>query len=243
MNQLPQVTKCSTCVIGKFCLPVGLTPEETKKVDLLVDEKSRIKKGELLYRQGDPLVSLYSIRFGSFKTQLLLKDGRSQIIGFHLPGELLGLDGIGNDRHQSESIAIEDSEVCIIHFSSFEALCRKIPHLQHHLHQIMSREITQDHRHLLTLGSLNSEEKLAYFFTYLSERLITRGLSASEFDLSMGREDIGDYLGLTIETVSRVLSKFSSEGILDVNSKHIRLLNLKELYRLAGSESTQQRVN
>jgi CRP/FNR family transcriptional regulator len=239
MHILPLAAKCSTCVVGKFCLPVGLSSDETKKIDLLIDDKTRIKKGELLYRQSDPMISLYSVRFGSFKTQLLLKDGRSQIIGFHLPGELLGLDGIGNDRYQSEAIALEDSEVCMIHFSSFESLCQKIPTLQHHLHQIMSREITQDHRHLLTLGSMNAEEKLAYFFIFISERLISRGLSATEFDLAMGREDIGDYLGLKIETVSRILTKFAQENLIEVKSKHLKLLNLGELYRLAGSELTQ----
>jgi CRP/FNR family transcriptional regulator len=239
MNPLQQAAKCSTCVIGKFCLPLGLSKDEAEQIDLLVNQKLRIKKGEYLYRQGDPFVSIYSIRFGSMKTELLLQDGRSQIIGFHLPGEILGLDGIGNNHYQSEAIALEDCEVCIIQFSEFEILCQKIPSLQRHLYQILSREITQDHRHLLTLGSLNAEEKLAYLFIYLSERLVKRGLSEIDFNLAMGREEIGDYLGLTIETVSRILSKFSQAGIIEIKNKHLQILNIKELYRLAGSELTQ----
>ncbi len=239
MHPLQQAAKCSTCVIGKFCLPLGLTIEEAEQIDILVSQKLRLNKGEYLYHQGDPFISLYSIRFGSLKTELLLQDGRSQIIGFHLPGEILGLDGIGNNVYQSEAIALEDCEVCIVQFSEFETLCQKIPSLQRHLYQLLSREITQDHRHLLTLGSLNAEEKLAYLFIYLSERLAKRGLSSTEFNLAMGREEIGDYLGLKIETVSRILSKFSQAGIIEVKSKHLKILNIKELYRLAGSELTQ----
>ena len=236
MNLSVQHNKCSNCVINSFCLPSDLTKEESNKVDQLINQKTKLMKGEYLYKQGDPFIYLFSIRYGSLKTQLFLEDGRSQIVGFHLPGEILGLDGISHGLHQSEAIALEDTELCVMKFSVLEQLCKEISVLQQHLYKIFSKEISLDHRHLLTLGTLNGEEKIAYFFVYLSERLAKRGLPPTDFHLAMGREEIGDYLGMKIETVSRILAKLNLAKIIEIKNKELKILNLQELHRLAGSE-------
>jgi CRP/FNR family transcriptional regulator len=221
-------------MMGIFCLPLGLSKDELQKIDGIVDERCRLSKGEYLYKQGDHHLSLFSIRYGTLKSELILEDGRSQVIGFHLPGDIIGLDGICNKQHQSAAIALEDSEVCMMRFSELENLSQFIPSLQKHLHQILSREIHQDHRHLLTLGSLNADEKLASFFIDLSDRLSSRGLSPNEFDITMSREEIASYLGIQIETVSRVLSRFTKAGLIEVRNKHLKLINTAALSKMAG---------
>jgi len=237
MSQLPKASptnKCSTCVLGQFCIPVGLSHEELIKVDALVKERISLKKGDVLYRHGNPMSSVYSVRFGTLKTEHCLSDGRSQIIGFHLPGEILGLDAIGDGHHQSDAIALEDSEACIIRFTEFESLASQIPTLQNQFHRILSRELTQDQRHLLSLGSLRAEERLAGFLLNLSERLTARGYTNHEFDLRMSREEMGSYLGIQIETVSRMLSRFAEAGLIQVKQRHVKLIDITGLYELAG---------
>jgi CRP/FNR family transcriptional regulator len=237
MSQLPKASptnKCSTCVLGQFCIPVGLSHEEVIKVDALVKERISLKKGDALYRHGNPMSSVYSVRFGTLKTEYTLADGRAQIIGFHLPGEILGLDAIGDGIHQSDAIALEDSEACIIRFTEFESLASQIPTLQNQFHRILSRELTQDQRHLLSLGSLRAEERLAGFLLNLSERLTARGYTNHEFDLRMSREEMGSYLGIQIETVSRMLSRFAEAGLIQVKQRHVKLIDIAGLYELAG---------
>ena len=146
MNYKPTdspTSKCSVCVLGQFCLPVGLSSSDVARVDALVKERVHLQKGESLYRHGDPLSSVYSVRFGTLKTEYCLQDGRQQVIGFHLPGEILGLDGIGEGHYQSDAIALEESEVCIIRYDAFEDLARQLPVLQNQFHKIMSRELTK----------------------------------------------------------------------------------------------------
>ncbi len=227
-------TKCSVCVLGQFCLPVGLNSSEVTKIDSLVKERVHLQKGESLYRNGDPLSSLYSIRFGTLKTEFCLEDGRQQVIGFHLPGEILGLDGIGENHYQSDAIALEESEVCIIRYEAFEDLACQIPALQNQFHKIMSRELTQDQRHLLSLGTMRAEERLAAFLLSLSQHLAARGYLNNEFDLRMSRVDIGSYLGIQIETVSRMLSRFAESGLIQIKQRHIKLIDMDGLYELAG---------
>ena len=245
MNALPKTSslnKCSTCILGQFCLPVGLSHADLDKVDALVKERVALKKGGSLYRHGDLMTSVYSIRFGTLKTEHGLSDGRSQVVGFHLPGEILGLDAIGDGHHQSDAIALEDSEACIIHFAEFESLARQIPALQNQFHRILSRELTQDQRHLLALGSMRAEERLAGFLLSLSERLAARGYTNHEFDLRMSREEIGSYIGIQIETVSRLLSRFAEAGLIQVKQRHVKLIDMDGLYELAGLSNVENRT-
>lgn len=218
----------------ELCLPVGLEPEALNQLDALVKTRSRLKKGAALYRVGESFTALYAIRTGSCKTSVLAEDGREQIAGYHMLGDIIGLDGIAADRHACEAIALEDSEVCVLPFDRLEELARAVTPLQHNLHQFLSREIGRDQNVMLLLGSMRAEERLAVFLLNLSERYRLRGYSATEFVLRMTREEIGSYLGLKLETISRLLSRLQEEGLLQIQGRTVKLLDLAALRQLAG---------
>ena len=227
-------TACSNCNLRELCLPVGMTRDELETLDELVYTRRRIKRGDSLFRTGDPFQSLYAIRSGFFKSRVATADGRDQISGFQMAGELLGLDGIGSDTHNCDAVALEDSEVCAIPYARLEELSRSFPPLQHHFHKVMSREIVRDHGVMLLLGSMRAEERVSAFLLNLSQRFTARGFSASEFILRMTREEIGSYLGLKLETVSRAFSKFHDEGLISVQQKHIRIVDVAGLAKIMG---------
>ena len=213
---------------------MGLSHDEIEHLDQLVYTRKRVKRGEALYRSGDPFNSLYAIRTGFFKSNVLLEDGRDQVTGFFMPGEIMGLDGIGQDRHSCNATALEDGEVCVIPFVRLEELSREVRNLQHQFHKVMSREIVRDQGVMMLLGSMRAEERLAAFLLNLSQRFLARGYSPAEFHLRMTREEIGSYLGLKLETVSRLFSKFQEENLVSVQQKHIRITDVEGLKRLLG---------
>jgi CRP/FNR family transcriptional regulator len=225
-------TVCSSCSLRELCLPMGLSHEEIEHLDSLVYTRKRVKRGENLYGAGDNFNSLYAVRSGFFKTNVILEDGRDQVTGFHMPGEILGLDGIGTDRHTCNALALEDGEVCVIPFARLEELSREVRNLQHQFHKVMSREIVRDQGIMMLLGTMRAEERLAAFLINLSQRFVARGYSPSEFHLRMTREEIGSYLGLKLETVSRIFSRFQEQGLVSVQQKHIRILDTDGLKRL-----------
>ncbi len=225
-------TACSNCNLRELCLPFGLSLEELERLDDLVSTRRRIKRGDHLYRAGETFDAIYAIRAGFFKTDVLLEDGREQVTGFQMAGELLGLDGISTEHHTCNAVALEDSEICAIPFAKLETLSREIHTLQHPFHKVMSREIVRDHGVMMLLGTMRAEERLAAFLLNLSQRFTARGFSHTEFYLRMTREEIGSYLGLKLETVSRAFSKFQEEGYIAVQQKHIRILNVAGLKAL-----------
>jgi len=224
-------TRCSSCNLRELCLPCGLTGLDVDRVEELVYTRKRMERGESLYRAGDEFSSLYAVRSGFFKTTQTLEDGRDQVTGFHMAGEIMGMDGIGPDTHSSNAVALEDSEVCVIPYSRLESLGRDMHGLQRQFHKVMSREIAQEHSVMLLLGTMRAEERLAAFLLNLSQRFTARGYSASEFNLRMTREEIGSYLGLKLETVSRAFSRFQEDGLISVQQKHIRILDVAGLKR------------
>ncbi len=230
----PLKTLCSTCSLRELCLPIGLMPDEMNQLDAVIRQSRRIKRGEYLFRSAEPFVSLYAIRTGFFKTVLASQDGRDQVTGFHMSGELIGLDGISNHTHTCDAVALEDSEVCELPFHRMEALSQEIPSLQSHFYRLMSREIVRDQGVMLLLGNMKSEERLAAFLLNLSQRLHSRGFAANDFILRMSREEIGSYLGLKLETVSRTLSKFHQQGLIAVEHKHIQILQPAALKQLVS---------
>jgi CRP/FNR family transcriptional regulator len=230
-------TVCSTCNLRELCLPCcGLTRSEMDVADRLVFNRSRVRRGETLYRTGDRFTSLYAVRSGFFKSTALLENGRDQMTGFSMTGEVLGMDGIGPERHTCSTIALEDSEVCAIPFGRLQELAHEIPSLQRQFHRMMSREIVREHGVMLLLGSMNAEERLAMFLLNLSQRFAARGYSPSAFNVRMTREEIGSYLGLKLETVSRTFSKFQDEGLIGVQQKFIHILDSAGLERVMGRE-------
>ncbi|MFN7085715.1 MAG: fumarate/nitrate reduction transcriptional regulator Fnr [Burkholderiales bacterium] len=227
-------TVCATCSLHELCLPAGLSPQELETFDRLFNRRRSVKRGDYLYRAGTELQSLYAIRSGFMKSCVLHEDGREQVAGFHMMGDLLGLDAISTNHHTTDTVALEDSDVCEIPFTALEKLSREMPALQQHFHRIMSREIVRDHGVMLLLGTMRAEERLAAFLLNLSQRFAARGYSALEFNLRMTREEIGSYLGLKLETISRVLSRFQEDGLIDVKNKHIRINKIEQLRELIG---------
>jgi CRP/FNR family transcriptional regulator len=223
---------CSQCNLRELCLPFGLSEREVSKLDKVVGARRKIKRGGHLYRAGDAFEAIFAIKTGFFKTDVLLEDGRDQVTGFQMAGEILGMDGISNEAHSCNAIALEDSEVCVIPFGQLEQLSSEISALQHHFHKVMSREIVRDHGVMMLLGTMRAEERLAAFLLNLSQRFTARGYSPQEFHLRMTREEIGSYLGLKLETVSRAFSRFQEEGFISVQQKHVRILDIAGLKQL-----------
>ena len=230
----PFKVACSSCNLRELCLPVGVSNAQMERLDEIVASRRAVARGEALFRSGEAFSSLFAVRAGFFKTCVSSEDGRDQVTGFQMAGELLGLDGIGSDRHTCDAVALEDSQVCIIPYHQLEDLSRELPDLQRHFHKIMSREIVRDHGVMLLLGSMRAEERLAAFLLNLTQRLRTRGFSGSSLILRMTREEIGSYLGLKLETVSRAFSHFQEAGLLTVKQRHIEVLNPEGLQNLVN---------
>lgn len=232
MNHQSIKVACSNCNLRELCLPVGLSSDEVERLDQVVSSRRKIKKGEALYHSGEAFTSLYAIRTGFFKTCLTTDDGREQITGFQMAGEIMGLDGISTERHNCDALALEDAEVCVMPFGMVEELSREITGLQRHVHKIMSREIVRENSIMMLLGHMRAEERLAAFLLNLLQRQQARGFSSTEMVLRMSREEIGVYLGLKLETVSRTFSKFVDDGLIEVKQRHIKVIHLEGLNAL-----------
>ena len=227
---------CSNCNLRDLCMPLGLNDAELSRVDELVTSRRSIKRGSALFHNGEPFTSLYAVRTGFFKTSLTTEDGRDQVTGFQMAGEIIGLDGIVNEHHTCDAIALEDAEVCVMPFDRIEEISREVGALQKHVHRIMSREIVRENGVMLLLGSMRAEERLAAFLLNLVQRLQARGFSRTELILRMTREEIGSYLGMKLETVSRTFSRFADEGIIEVKQRHILIQDAEALKRLVNPQ-------
>ena len=223
---------CSNCNLRDLCLPVDLSPEEMSRLDALVTTRRKVLRGGHLFSSGDPFSSLFTVRTGFFKTAVTTPDGRDQVTGFQMAGEIIGLDGLAQGHYSCDAIALEDSEVCLMPFERVEEFSRAIPALQQHVHRVMSREIVREHGVMMLLGSMRAEERLATFLLNLVQRLHARGFSQSELVLRMTREEIGSYLGMKLETVSRTFSKFAEAGVVEVKQRHVRILDTDALERM-----------
>ena len=241
MNQ-PTMTEtikaaCSNCNLRELCMPIGFNAEDMQKLDEVVATRRRVKQGDLLFRDGEPFKSLFAIRTGFFKTCVSTADGREQVTGFQMAGEIIGLDGIVSDHHSCNAVALEDADVCVMPFANVEELSREFPVLQRHVHKIMSREIVRENSMMMLIGNMRSEERLAAFLLNLVQRLHARGFSQSEITLRMSREEIGSYLGMKLETVSRAFSKFSDEGIIEVKQRYVKIVDADALKKIFNPQS------
>ena len=218
-------------------MPMGLSNDELDRIDDLVTIRRRVKRGDTLFHNGERFTNLFAIRTGFFKTCIVSEDGRNQVTGFQMAGEIIGLDGIVNDTHTCDAVALEDAEICVMPFDRIEEISREVNSLQRHVHKIMSREIVREHGVILFLGSMRAEERLAAFLLNLVQRLYARGFSQSELLLRMSREEIGSYLGMKIETVSRTFSKFVEDGIVEVKQRNIRILKTDALKEIVNPKA------
>jgi CRP/FNR family transcriptional regulator len=225
---------CSKCRLNSICLPLDLESDDIRQLDEIIQRSKPLQKNQHLYREGDDFQSVFAVRSGTLKAYKTTDDGREQVTGFYFPGEILGMDGISNNAHASSAKALETAAICEIPFQSLEKLSSLMPTLQRHFFQLMSREITEDQQ-LITLLSKNSaDERVAALMLSISSRYARRKLSATQFRLPMSRVDIGNYLGLTVETVSRVFSRMQKMDILRVDNKEIEILDITGLQKMAN---------
>jgi len=240
INQLFDINKfrvsCGECGLAELCLPWGIGHDGLERLEKIIKKSRPIQRGEFLLRSGDNFQSIYAIKSGTMKAYKMSEDGHEQILGFYLPGEILGLDAIENREHLCNIVALETSSACAIPFSQLEELCRKIPALQHQLYRLMSRELSSENESLLLLGKKSAEKKIATFLINLSTRLHHLGYSAIEFRLPMSRQEIGNYLGLTVETVSRIFTRLQKDNLLSVDHKLIKITNMPALRSLCAGD-------
>ena len=225
---------CQDCSISQLCIPFTLNEHELDQLDNIIERKKPIQKGQTLFKAGDELKSLYAIRSGTIKSYTITEQGDEQITGFHLAGDLVGFDAIVNAKHRGFAQALETAMVCEIPFETLDDLSGKMPALRQQMMRLMSGEIKGDQDMIMLLSRKNAEERLAAFIWNLSRRFGQRGFSQREFRLTMTRGDIGNYLGLTVETISRLLGRFQKSGMLAVNGKYITIEDHALLSELAG---------
>jgi len=224
---------CNNCRLSSICLPFSLERREVDELDQIIQRGKPLQKGQHLYRESDRFESVYAVRSGTLKAYQTTDDGREQVTGFYFPGEILGMDGIANNAHASSARALETAAICEIPFAELEKLSAVMPHLQRHFFQLMSREIAEDQQLITLLSKSSADERVAALLLSISTRNARRKLSATQFRLSMSRVDIGNYLGLTVETVSRVFSRMQKLDVLRVENKEIEVLDLEALRHMA----------
>jgi CRP/FNR family transcriptional regulator len=225
---------CSTCRLQSGCLAAGLSASDLERFGTLVSAHRRLAPGQSLYRSGVPLDALYVVRSGFVKTVVLLDDGREQVTGFFMAGNVLGIDAIGSGIHASDAVALDDCDLCVIPYERLARMSRELQPLQRQVHRMFSQEIVREQGMMFLLGSMSAEERVASFLLNLSKCFTARGFSPSEFLLRMTREEIGSFLGLKLETVSRTFSKLHKVGVIEVEGKHVRIVRMSELIRIIG---------
>ncbi|MBV1911427.1 MAG: fumarate/nitrate reduction transcriptional regulator Fnr [Kangiellaceae bacterium] len=233
--KLSSQIKCQTCSIKRLCLPVMLADSEIEHLDNIVQRKKVLNKGEYLFKAGDPFEAIHAIRSGSLKSYTISADGIEQLTGFHLPGEMVGLNAVSTEAYPSFAKALETSLVCTIPFDRLEVLSRDLPGLQSQLFRVMSGEIRDEQELIMLLSKKNADERFAAFVMNLSARYRRRGLSEIEFFLSMTRSDIGNYLGLAVETVSRLITRLQKRDLIEIKDRHLLIKDLDSLSQLAGT--------
>jgi CRP/FNR family transcriptional regulator len=226
---------CHNCSLSELCIPFSLNNQELDSLDDIINRKRPIQKGDKVYNDGETLHSLYAIRSGTFKTYTIDENGEEQITGFHLPGDLLGFDAVGDGEHPSFAQAMETSMVCEIPFDNLDKLSNTMPKLRKQILRMMSKEIKSDQEMLMLLNHKNAEQRLASFLLSLSRRYHNRNLSATEFRLTMTRSEIGNYIGLTVETISRLLNRFQKSELINVSGKLITIKDIDKLREVADS--------
>lgn len=234
MSAAPQIEllTCAKCNLRETCLSGGVPAEDLKHVENIVYARRQIRRGERLFSAGEEFSSLYAIRSGFFKMSLVDSEGREQVTGFFMGGELLGMGGLGSGRCEGNAIALEDSIVCAMPYALIEKIGRDVPSLQRRLHSVLAREIVRVHGIMMLLGSMGARQRLAAFLINLSRRFVHRGYSGSHFVLRMTRDEIASYLGLKLETVSRAFSAFHNGGLIEVNQKRVAIIDRKRLERM-----------
>jgi len=226
------VGRCLDCQLSSRCLHDALSELGVDEFRALVFSHRRLQSGDCVFRSGETFQAIYLVRAGFVKTVVLLEDGREQVTGLYMPGDMLGMDGIASGTHASDAIALADADVCVIPYERLEAMSHQEPSMRRHLHRLLSGEIIREQRMMLLLGSMSAEERVAAFLVNLSQRFAARGFSSSEFVLRLTREEIGSMLGIKLETVSRIFSRLQKGALIQIDGKHVRIVNAAGLQQL-----------
>jgi CRP/FNR family transcriptional regulator len=229
----PTQTSCRSCGLFKLCVPHGLNEKELIQFDNAIEQRQQYKRSDYLYHNGDPMQAVYAVRTGSFKVTTSDVEGVEQVIGFYFPGDLIGLEGFADQYHHCDVTALESASVCQLSCADLEILSGQSPNLRREVMMLFGREVSNSHRKLLVLGNMNAEERMAAFLTKLSSDFSKRGFSSTEFNLSMSRYDIASYLGIAVETVSRVFTRMQEDNLIVVNRRNMHILDMDSLCALA----------
>ena len=225
---------CADCSLAQLCLPAGIDRNDLGRLDTLVQKRRPLHRGDHLFRAGDALGSVFVASEGTFKTVVINESGEEHVLGFHLPGELFGLDAVGSGRHRCEAIALEDAKVCELPFSSLATVAAQLPSLQRQLLRVMGQSSDRDHDLVDVLSRRQASERIALFVHGLSERYRRIGRPADDFQLPMSRDEIARYLGLVLETVSRGFSRLHEDGVIEVAGRRVRILDEHALHEAAN---------
>jgi len=235
---------CSSCALNELCLPAGVGADDLEKLDMAIRDKRTLDRGSALYRDGDAFHALYVVRSGSLKSFVQDETGAMQILGFHLPGDIIGFDALAADKHVSQAEALERSSICELPYDRLQQVTSEVPALHRQLMRVVSREVIEEHRHSVVMGRQQAQEQLAIFLKSLSDRYQRLHRDGTMLTLSMSRYDIANYLGLVVETVSRLFSRLEEMGVLEVNRKSVIIRRpdlLAELCRSNAAASPKQR--
>ncbi len=238
LNQLRR--SCSSCALQELCLPAGIDADDLNRLDATVKDKRMLERGTVLYRDGDKFNALYVVRSGSMKTFVQNEAGDMQILAFHLPGEIIGFDALASNQHVSQAEALERSSVCELPYMQLQQVTSEVPALHRQLMRVISREVVEEHRHLMVMGRQQAQEQLATFLRSLSDRYLRLQRDGTMLNLPMSRYDIANYLGLVVETVSRLFSRMEEMGVLEVNRKSVRILRPDLLSSLCRNETASK---
>jgi CRP/FNR family transcriptional regulator, anaerobic regulatory protein len=230
----PRARSCASCSVKRACLPCGLDVTDIAAFSRLATVKRKILRGASLFRAGDALQALYAVHSGAFKTVSVSRDGQEKVTGFYFPGEMLGLDAINTRTQGYGANALEDSEVCVLPFEPLQRMAQVVPALQQQLFRALSADISRDQGLMLLLGGMSAEQRLAAFLLSLSRRYRKLGYSPDRFVLRMPREDIGSYIGLTLETVSRLVSRFQREKLIRIRCRDVQIIDMRRLTEVLG---------
>lgn len=235
LNHKLNEVKCGNCSLDSICLPRGLTADEISNISQVVKAQKIMQRGEFIYHEGDNFKGLLAIKSGSAKLVASDQHGNEHILNILLPGELLGFDGLSNEKHSCAAIALETTSFCVLPASNMDELFQNVPSLTREIFRHTGEKISEDKNHLI-LSKRPAEERLAYFLLSLSDRLKRRGFSAVQFKLSLTRQEIGNHLGLALETISRLLKKFQDDELIEVQNRFITIINpagLKNLLQVS----------
>lgn len=232
-------THCNDCALNPVCLPPAMEETEMQQLDDIIARNRPLARGGVLFHEGLPFKSLFAVRSGAIKTCSSTPTGEEQVTGFYLPGEIVGLDSIGNPggSYGSTAIALETTAVCILPFEALEELAARLPGLQRHLFRLMSSEIRADQQIMQLVGRRTADQRIASFLLTLSARYKRRHLSENRLHLPMSRSDIANHLGLALETVSRIFTRFQTLGVLDVHGRELEITNRARLIELANGDA------